>query len=599
MSIILGGYQERAKVKLFDLAEKHKTHMQVAPTGAGKTVIAAAALEDIQKMGKRALFLVDGTELMHQAYTTFKKSFGLGCGFFDASRAGMPNTSIVVAMIQTLNSRVKKRNNLNITNQLKTFDYIFIDEAHILTAIPLIEGEYFKGSIIGLTATPVCAGKKPLSTWYETMSEVTTTRNLVDEGYLVNLIYRYDKDDMSDIKRRGSDYSEKKVFEEMKKRGKVSNLVPLIQQTQQKYGHFFEREKLKGIAFANKTEYVKELRDLMRANGISADYVLSDTKYQTDSERRNVVSLFKSNATDWIDNITIFTKGFDDKGTIIVVKLFKTTSITKNFQVDGRVVRSTVEGLHTMKSKEQRLEAIAKSSKPFGIVMDLGGNYKIHGRFDAERDWLTYFKGQDKYTGTGQAPTKQCPKCESFIHASLPMCTEEMPSRTASGIILLSCGYVFPKKELKDRVIELQDDESFMSFTEVAVPLVERPVKEIYDILSRKRGYELETIFLKRHSWKDDFKFRLSKLEEKARIPYLNKLVLSKVLSDEQGIELVRRMLERQAMSKAIARSAKGLNFARVKKTELEKIARIIQGCTDSTTFQRYCSAYRTYMAKV
>ena len=295
----------------------------------------------------------------------------------------------------------------------------------------------------------------------------------------------------------------------------------------------------------------------------------------------------------------VLTKGFDDKGTIIVVKLFRTTSITKNFQVDGRVARVNVEGLHTMQSKEQRLEAIAKSSKPFGIVMDLGGNYKLHGRFDAERDWLTYFNGEDKYTGTGQAPTKQCPKCESFIHASLPTCTEEVPSRTASGIILLSCGYVFPKKELKDITIELQDDETFLSFTEAPIPLVEREVKEIYDILSRKRGFELEKIFLKRHSWKDDFKFRLSKLEQKARIPYINKLVLSKVLSDEQGIELVRRMLERQAMSKSIARSAKGLSFSLAQKTELNKIATIIKNGNEANKFQKYCTAYRTYMGKV
>lgn len=593
----LANYQKQAVESIFDLASKQKIHLQVAPTGAGKTVITAFALHQIEKRGQKALFLVDGQELLGQGYNTFRANFSLDCGYVDANRKSMPRTKIVTAMIQTLKSRIEGKHANYWRDQLKTFDYIFIDEAHVLTAVPLIEKEVFNGSIIGLTATPVCTGKTPLSHWYQTMHEITTTQNLVQEGYLVPLIYRYDSDDMSDLKTRGQDFNEKKVFEEMRKRGKVSNLVPLIRQTEQKYGQFFTREHLKGIVYANGTEYIKELRDLMRSQGISTDYILSNPKYQTKTQREYAISNFKSNLIDWLANIMVLTKGFDDKEISIVSKMFRTTSISKNFQVDGRVARVNVQGLHAMKSADERRDAIAKSSKPFGIVMDLGGNYKLHGRFDAPRNWEVFFNGNHKSNGEGNAPMKECPKCNSFIHASLPKCTELMPIQSAQGIFMQECGHLFPKKELREREVQLTDDiePNFMQFTEPPKPLKDRSFDEIYEVLSRKRGYEMEKIFLKRHCWKEDFSKRFEKLEKEQVLPYLNRLVLAKVLTGEQGIELIRPMLVKKARHRAFKRSSRGLKFENVVKQEHTKIARIIQQDKGKTDFEKYCNTLRKY----
>ncbi len=71
-------------------------------------------------------------------------------------------------------------------------------------------------------------------------------------------------------------------------------------------------------------------------------------------------------------------------------------------------------------------------SKDNCLVLDFGGNILRHGPVDA-------LQIKDPSRGGGEAPAKECPKCQALIHAAYGVCPE--------------CGYVFPppKREQHDR----------------------------------------------------------------------------------------------------------------------------------------------------
>jgi len=65
-------------------------------------------------------------------------------------------------------------------------------------------------------------------------------------------------------------------------------------------------------------------------------------------------------------------------------------------------------------------------SKKDALVLDYGGNILRHGPVDA-------IKVKDVQPGNGDAPVKECPECQTFVHAAVRTCPE--------------CGHEFPEPE--------------------------------------------------------------------------------------------------------------------------------------------------------
>ena len=68
------------------------------------------------------------------------------------------------------------------------------------------------------------------------------------------------------------------------------------------------------------------------------------------------------------------------------------------------------------------------------LLLDYGGNVLRHGCID---DVTVKAKGE----GTGEAPAKECPSCETILHAAVRECPE--------------CGYIFEREPEKTRVKRL------------------------------------------------------------------------------------------------------------------------------------------------
>src|SRR5262245_50976063 len=85
--------------------EAGKRHpLVVAPTGSGKTVIAAKIVADAIQAGVRALFLVHRRELVKQSSAKLH-ALGLDHGIVAAGFPTRPSEPVQVASIQTLHAR--------------------------------------------------------------------------------------------------------------------------------------------------------------------------------------------------------------------------------------------------------------------------------------------------------------------------------------------------------------------------------------------------------------------------------------------------------------------------------------------------------------
>ena len=132
------------------LAGKRRPMVQ-APTGAGKTVLAAAIVDGALKKGKRVLFTVPFLNLIDQTVEAFSRrainAVGVMQGYHPQTDGAQP---VQVASIQTLQRR-----------RIPDADVVIIDEAHRwfrFMAAWLAAPEWQSKPFIGLSATPWTKG---------------------------------------------------------------------------------------------------------------------------------------------------------------------------------------------------------------------------------------------------------------------------------------------------------------------------------------------------------------------------------------------------------------------------------------------------------
>ena len=146
-TVILRDYQQEA----VDVILKFKNGVIQIATGGGKTEI---AVEAINQLGVKSLFVVDRVDLLNQTIARFNKTLELNedeIGVIQGDRV-IINKPITVATIQTL---LNNKNRLN--NFFKDIDFVVFDECHAVAAKSyvtlnklLTQAQYR----IGLSATP-------------------------------------------------------------------------------------------------------------------------------------------------------------------------------------------------------------------------------------------------------------------------------------------------------------------------------------------------------------------------------------------------------------------------------------------------------------
>jgi DNA repair protein RadD len=343
-----------------------------APTGFGKTIVAAHRLRRIQDAGKRAIFIVPALSLIDQSVEKLYAEGVKDVGVIQANHL-LTNYArpIQVASVQTLQRR-----------EVPAADEIIIDEVHrwyrFYPAL-LADSRFTQTPIIGLTATPWTRG---LGRYFNQLIIGATTRELIDTGYLSKFrAFAPASPDLTGVRTIAGDYHEGDLGEAMNKTILVADVVTT----------WLERAQGRPtLCFAVDRAHARNLQTKFLGAEASAEYI---DCYTPAVERNAIAKRFHAGELQVVCNVGCLTTGIDwDVRCIILAR--PTKSEILYVQMIGR-------GLRTADRKDDCL------------ILDHSDNHVRLGFVtDIHHDQLD--DGRERQKAAAQikeALPKKCPKC--------------------------------------------------------------------------------------------------------------------------------------------------------------------------------------------
>jgi len=358
----------------------------VAPTGSGKTVLAAALMEMVRAKGRRANFVVDRLSLIDQTSAVFS-SYGLPHGVIQAEHPNFhPDRPIQVCSAQTIARRIWPESAVDV-----------FDEAHVLHKAHKVRMQSRESIVIGLTATPFTKG---LGQWFDALVNVTTTRALIQQGWLAPYrIFACQAPDMADVPVKSTgEWAEKPASE------RALQIVGDVVAEYKAHG-----QQRKFICSAVDVAHVRELELQFQAAGIHA---CAYTYQENGQARAEVVQEFRKSDSSirGLITVTAASRGFDvpDVSCIIMARPLR-KSLAEHIQLFGR-------GLRMAEGKKDCL------------VLDHSGNCErffaqCEAFFECGMDALHEGKkGQGlKQAFSNKAEPARCPHCRA-VHKKAKVC---------------------------------------------------------------------------------------------------------------------------------------------------------------------------------
>jgi superfamily II DNA or RNA helicase len=317
--INLYDYQTQAVEALRDNIKKGVNRQVLcAPTGSGKTVMAAYLLKAAEAKGSRAFFLCDRVALINQTSAVLD-DYGIDHGVIQANHwRRKPDQLVQVASQQTLDRR----------GWPVDVDLIVVDECHTMREQTVKQIQKTSAVVLGLTATPFTAGMGKV---YEDVVSVTTTNRLIDEGRLAPFtIYAPAPIDMEGaaVDSRGEWTHEAAAERAMRVVGDVV----------ENYLKYAMGRKF--IAFGATIKHCEQMqRELMNA-GIRCELYTSHT---SDNEREAILDEYRKpdSSIRGLISVAALAKGFDvpDVSCLIIARPLR-SSFAEHIQIVGRGLRS-------------------------------------------------------------------------------------------------------------------------------------------------------------------------------------------------------------------------------------------------------------------
>lgn len=382
-----------------------KRILLVAPTGAGKTVIASHLTECSVDLGNHVLMLAHRRELITQAY---KKIVGCSCrpGFDHDSLLrdpgctddGLPRNKVQIVMagfrpissavvgvasIDTLRNRNKPPAHL-----------IIVDEAHrsLAATYKAIMAAYPDAVIIGLTATPYRADRRGLGEEYDELVVVSSVKELIAQGALVQprvfTVPAKDLPDLSRVRIKGNDYDPTQLSAAVDRKELVGNIVEHWQR--------LASDRLT-VVFAGSVEHSKHIAAQFKEAGVAAEHL--DGMTET-AERDAILARLERGETRVVVNYGVLVEGWDQPSVKCAILARPTKSTGAYLQMAGRILRPWL-GLDA-------------------LILDHAGCTLEHGFVEDDREFtLDAAPKKVKAAGTG----KTCPNCFAIVPIALRYCT--------------------------------------------------------------------------------------------------------------------------------------------------------------------------------
>lgn len=379
------------------LASGSKRPMLQAPTGAGKTVLAAAIIDLARAKGKRVIFTVPAISLIDQTAREFYAEGIRDVGVIQADHPMTdPSKPVQIASIQTLQRR-----------WVPEADLVLIDEAHRVfkfTEDWMTRDEWLSVPFIGLSATPWTKG---LGRLYDHLIIAATTDELIDAGYLSKFrVFAPSHPDLSSVRTVAGDYHEGDLARVMGDRTLTADIV----QTWLAKG-----EGRPTLCFGVDRTHARTIQLQFEEAGVRCGYVDATTPLD---ERERVRKAFANGDYQVVCNVGVLTTGVDwDVRCIILARPTKSEMLY--VQIIGR-------GLRTASGKDDCLIMDhSDTTLRLGFVTDIH-----HHRLDGGR--LTSDEGGETKERQAPKPT-ECPACH-YVRApglqSCPSCGHVAERRT-------------------------------------------------------------------------------------------------------------------------------------------------------------------------
>ncbi len=318
--------QERALNMLRHYWKQNDTFMVYAPTGSGKTGLAAFIVDGFVSRGMRVMFCVPYQILITQTASRFIE-YGLPgdeIGYVWASHPNHnPALKIQIASADTLIRREFPDN----------IDLLIIDEAHLRKKRILQDIERLRAGgvkVIGLSGTPFSPF---LGKYYERLIKPTTIGELIQRGDLSNYeFFAPTKPDLKGVKTTntagyGRDYNEDQIAEIMCGSTLVGDIVE----------NWLENGRdLPTIAFCVNVDHASYLTIRFRQAGINAEVMVAGTPVD---ERQAIIHRFESGATKIIVSVGVLVAGFDSDVRCVIYAR-PTKSEIRWLQSLGRALRT-------------------------------------------------------------------------------------------------------------------------------------------------------------------------------------------------------------------------------------------------------------------
>lgn len=318
--------QDRALNMLRREWKQYNSFMVYAPTGAGKTGLAAFLIDGFVSRGMKVLFVAPFTVLITQTALRFTE-YGLPADDIAYIWRDHPNKdlsrSIQIASADTLIRR----------DFPQDIDLLIIDEAHLKRKKLLVEIERLTSEtdckVVGLSGTPFSPF---LGRYYQKLIKPTTIKELIQRGDLSRYeFYAPTKPDLTGVKfsssmEYGSDYKEAEIAEIMC----GADLVGDVVSSWLKLG-----ENLPTICFCVNVSHANYVTMEFNRAGVNAEVITANTPFD---EREVMIHRFEQGATKILVNVGVLSTGFDSDVRCVIYAR-PTKSEIRWLQTIGRALR--------------------------------------------------------------------------------------------------------------------------------------------------------------------------------------------------------------------------------------------------------------------
>lgn len=393
----LRDYQEEA---IFEMIQTDHERMVVClPTGAGKTVVFSAFTAIMVAQNKTVAIAVNRRELLTQTQKSLQK-IGVQPGIISAKSKNFPVAKAYVMMVETIARRKAQLQALKLNA-----DVLIVDECHIGNFNKILDG--FK-RVVGFSATPMLNKSRiPLAKFYHNVYVPIQVSGLIKQNFLTPALTYAPKTSITSanfkIKKSTGDFDERQMGDLLSQERYLNYCVDYTK----RYA-----ENKRAIVYNANIEHSLAVTHAMKEAGLNAYHVDGTTP---DYERKQILMNLFEQPDAIVNNVGILTFGFDCPEVETIILNRATTSLPLYLQMCGRGSRLS-----------------NKILKENFTIVDLCGNYGLHGKWEDDRNWEHLFHKTEK-ENEGVAPTKPCPECFAVVHARVMKCPE--------------CGHIFQAEE--------------------------------------------------------------------------------------------------------------------------------------------------------